>query len=335
MKKIVLSTLLASSLVACNQDDTTTNHSDGFSFESGFLVTNEGNFQSNNADITYFTTDFSKTENQIFRKVNNRPLGDVAQSIIQNNEYVFVMMNNSNTIEIVKKKTFESVATIHQNINAPRYATISHDKIWVANAGNNTISFYNLSDFSNSGTISLDFTPEYIESTNDYVYVSSNAWADTNQVAIYDATTAMHETTLTYDHPINGIAKHNHTIYILASGDSHTQLHAINDTTSELLDENESIASRFLAFDANKLYYTTGTQIKQFDLTTDNTTTLFEVPDTGWSAVYGFNVYQQHFFVADAKSFVEAGEIVIYNASGQKVQTIKTGIGPNAVYKIH
>src|SRR5690606_28718968 len=147
MKKHILSLFVAISLVACSNDHKTVTEQPA-NYSTGYLVTNEGNFHSNNADITYINANFTDSQNQIFRNVNNRALGDVAQSITQNANYVFVVMNNSNTIEVVNKNTFESVATISENINQPRYATITDNKLWVTNAGNNTISSYNLSDFT-------------------------------------------------------------------------------------------------------------------------------------------------------------------------------------------
>lgn len=333
MKKIVLSLFLATSLVACSDDENTTTETTQ-NYSSGYLITNEGIFNSNNADITYISSDFSSNENQLFRKVNNRALGDVAQSIAQNSEYVFVVMNNSNTIEVVKKNTFQTVTTITQNINQPRYATISSNKLWVTNAGNNTVTSYNLTDFSVSNTISLDFSPELIESTNDYIYVTTNAWGDAHKVNIYNAQTAENSTSVLFNEPINGITKNGNEVFVLASGENTSELHKINNTTVELVNENETTNAIFLTFDNNKLYYTSGVNIHQFDLSNNTLSTLFSVPDTGWSAIYGFNVYNQQFFVADAKSFSEAGEIVIYNDNGQAQKTIKTGIGPNGIYKI-
>lgn len=333
MKKHILSLFVAISLVACSNDDTTVTEQPA-NYSTGYLVTNEGNFNSNNADITYINANFTDSQNQIFRNVNNRALGDVAQSITQNANYVFVVMNNSNTIEVVNKNTFESVATISENINQPRYATITDNKLWVTNAGNNTISSYNLSDFTPSETISLNFTPELIDSTTDYIYVTTNPWADTHLIVPYSTDTHQPTLTTTLDAPVNGLVKQNDQIFVLSSGENFTQIYKVTSHTSYVMSQNEDTNSRFLSINGNKLYYTSGVAIKEYDMTSQTLSTLFSVPDTGWSAIYGFNVFDQHFFVADAKSFTEAGEVIIYNAGGNPLKTIKTGIGPNGIFKI-
>lgn len=333
MKKHILSLFVAMSLVACSNDDNTVTENSA-NFSSGYLVANEGNFNSNNADITYINANFTDSQNQIFRNVNNRALGDVVQSITQNTTYVFVVVNNSNTVEVVNKNTFESVATISQNINQPRYATITDNKLWVTNAGNNTISSYNLSDFSPSGTISLNFTPELIDSTTDYIYVTTNTWGEIHQVASYSTDTQQPALTITLDVPVNGLVKKNNQLFALASGENLTQIYEMSSQNSQIIHQNEDTNSRFLSIDGNKLYYTSGVTIKEYDMNSQTLSTLFSVPDTGWSAIYGFNVFDQHFFVADAKSFTEAGEVIIYNAGGNPLKTIKTGIGPNGIFKI-
>src|SRR5690606_36580142 len=238
MKKHILSLFVAISLVACSNDHKTVTEQPA-NYSTGYLVTNEGNFHSNNADITYINANFTDSQNQIFRNVNNRALGDVAQSITQNANYVFVVMNNSNTIEVVNKNTFESVATISENINQPRYATITDNKLWVTNAGNNTISSYNLSDFTPSETISLNFTPELIDSTTDYIYVTTNPWADTHLIVPYSTDTHQPTLTTTLDAPVNGLVKQNDQIFVLSSGENFTQIYKVTSHTSYIMSQNE------------------------------------------------------------------------------------------------
>lgn len=48
----------------------------------------------------------------IFREVNHRPLGDVAQSITKINGKYFVTLDNSKKIEVIDPETFGSVGTI-------------------------------------------------------------------------------------------------------------------------------------------------------------------------------------------------------------------------------
>lgn len=75
------------------------------------LVLNEGLINTNMGDISVIYRDGTVIPN-VFRDVNSRPMGDVAQSITRINGKYFLAMNNSNKIEIVEPGTFKSLGTI-------------------------------------------------------------------------------------------------------------------------------------------------------------------------------------------------------------------------------
>ncbi len=75
------------------------------------IVINEGVFPNGTASITLLQTDGNVTQD-IFRGVNNRPLGDVAQSITAINDLYYIPVNNGTKVEVVNQKTFQSVETM-------------------------------------------------------------------------------------------------------------------------------------------------------------------------------------------------------------------------------
>lgn len=75
------------------------------------IVLNEGRIYTNMGAISVIYKNGQVTPD-VFRLVNNRPLGDVAQSITMINGRYFVALNNSKKIEIVHPKTFKSEGTI-------------------------------------------------------------------------------------------------------------------------------------------------------------------------------------------------------------------------------
>lgn len=104
-----------------------------FSGEEGnsakMIVVNEGLFTTNTAALSVIYED-GKTYFDVFRWVNNRPLGDVAQSITEINGYYFVAINNSKRVEVLDKKTFKSVGCIrYKESGSPRFITPINDSI--------------------------------------------------------------------------------------------------------------------------------------------------------------------------------------------------------------
>lgn len=87
------------------------------------IVINEGLFTTNTAALSVIYED-GTTYWDVFRYVNQRPLGDVAQSIIKINDYLFVAVNNSRRIEVLEPNTFKSVGSIrYKQTGSPRYIT--------------------------------------------------------------------------------------------------------------------------------------------------------------------------------------------------------------------
>lgn len=93
------------------------------------VVVNEGLFTTNTAALSVIYED-GTTYFDIFRWVNHRPLGDVAQSVTDINDKYFVAVNNSRRIEILDKTTFKSVGSIrYKNSGSPRFIAPLNDSL--------------------------------------------------------------------------------------------------------------------------------------------------------------------------------------------------------------
>lgn len=75
------------------------------------IVLNEGLINTNMGAISLLYKDGTVVPD-VFRDVNRRPLGDVAQSMTKINGKYFVALNNSKKIEIIDPGTFRSLGTI-------------------------------------------------------------------------------------------------------------------------------------------------------------------------------------------------------------------------------
>ena len=108
MKKILAPIFAVALLYSCsNTDEDTIPVNQDEKFTDGIFVLNEGNFTRPNASITHINDNFSAITNDIFRTSNGHALGDVAQHMVVTDNYVYIVVNNSNTIEVVNKKTFK------------------------------------------------------------------------------------------------------------------------------------------------------------------------------------------------------------------------------------
>ncbi len=335
IKKFLSLLFCTTLLVSCSSSDDSKETTGGLNkYDDGVFISNEGNFMSSNGTISYITNDLSSIYNQIFKNANNgQSLGDVVQSIAFDGDLAFVVVNNSNVIEVVNKETFVKIHSITENMSSPRYAVVENEKIFVTHMYANKVTVYNLSDFSYINTIDLSFQPEFLVKNNGKIYVSSNFYADTNAIAIIDASSNTLINTLALDLSINGLTQGDDVVYALGSSSTGSKIYKIDLNGILTSNEINVTNARYLEFDSNNLYFTSNLKIYKTSPTIQNIQELFSVSDNSWSSLYGFEVFDGKVFTSDAKGFTEDGVVTIYSENGTVLKTFRAGLGPNGFYK--
>lgn len=144
---------------------------DSTTFSEGFFIINEGNFNWGNASVTFVDSSTNTAHQNIFQEVNNRPLGDVAQSMKVMNNRGYIVINGSNRIEVVDLKDFKVIKSI-EGFNSPRYIEfVDSTKAYVTNLYKD-ISVVDLTTNAITKTIK---TPEWTEGMvkyNQYMFVT-------------------------------------------------------------------------------------------------------------------------------------------------------------------
>ena len=112
---------LCASVLACDKEGTPYPGGDFSKLgEIEALVLNEGRINTNTGGISLIYKDKNVIAD-VFQEVNQRPLGDVAQSITMINGKYFVALDNSKKIEVVDPRTFVSLGTIlYEQAGSPR-----------------------------------------------------------------------------------------------------------------------------------------------------------------------------------------------------------------------
>ncbi|MGL4992844.1 MAG: hypothetical protein ACRC6R_01720 [Bacteroidales bacterium] len=99
------------------------------------IVVNEGQFGYGTSSLTTLSS-WGNVEQDVFRRINDRPMGDVAQSMTRIGDYYYVPLNNSKKIEVFEVDTYKSVETMSIGLNnmIPMYVThLGGDSIFVTN----------------------------------------------------------------------------------------------------------------------------------------------------------------------------------------------------------
>ncbi|WP_291728020.1 DUF5074 domain-containing protein [Bernardetia sp.] len=314
-------------------------------YAQGYLVVNEGVFGKNNATVGHISKNEMVTQ-QIFQTVNGDSLGDNLQSVSILGDEAYLLVSNSNKIEVVNRGTFERKATITGNFANPRYmASVGNNRAYVSSWGN----------FGNIGSAILvvDTNTEQVVSTIDagagpenVVYSQSAnkvfiANTFESSISVYDVSSNTLEATIDVspNSPKDMVTDKDGKIWVTASafGSSEGALHKINPTTNaiettiELNAGSENIGQQ-LAINPAKdiLYYnfSSGVYALSITATTQAASPLIQ------NGAYGVSVEPSNgdIWIGIANFSAPTGnEVIRYDSEGNAKGTFTASAGPNEV----
>ena len=358
--KSTLFILVSASLfiTSCKKDDDPIeNHTAKGPYHDGVFISNEGSFMGNNGSVSFYSyvddEDFGMVAdsvyNDIFQKENNRGLGDVVQSVSLYDSLAFIVVNNSNKVEVVTSENFKEFSVI-SGVSQPRYVVAEGTTAYVSAWGDGGVVYVvDLNDFSVSSTIKVGSGPEKMLIDGDKLYVAnSGGFGMDSTITIIDMNTNLKADSLVVGgNPQSIVKDKDGNKWILCSGTvqySEDWTSIIRQTPSQLvkLNNNDEIVKTVIiaetdhpaAFDINpegdKLYFGGGytySTIKSYSLK-ENEPTINEIIS---DMPYGFMVEKTtgELFVFMATSFTDNGQLKRYTSTGTLLKTYTVGIGPN------
>lgn len=315
----------------CGEEDTQTEFAD-------LLIVNEGTFNWNNSSVSLYKPSSQTISQNIYSQANNNTLlGDVAQSISQIANKAYIVVNNSNKVEIVDINNFNSLGSI-TGFTSPRYfLPINNNKAYVTDLYANSIQIVDLNSNSISGNIPLSGWSEELLLHNDSVYVCDVTNA--HLLIIDPATNTLIDSVKVGESPNNMVIDQNNKIWIMCSG-------GINSTLPQLIKFNpqtRTIEATFvfpsitespgnLKINAMKdqLYFL-NTNVYQMSI---NAVTLpssaFITSNNNTFYGLGIDPIQNEVYVSDAIDYVQNGIVFRYSSTGSIIDQFNCGIIPGA-----
>ncbi|TGE19942.1 DUF5074 domain-containing protein [Hymenobacter elongatus] len=190
------------------------------------FIVNEGNFGTPNGAVSVFNIASKKvTDPDIFKTVNSRPLGDNVQSMTVVDTVGYVVVTQSNKIEVVRLPEFKTVKRSVKTISGlakPRYfaalsATKGYVTEWVDYGVNGRLSVINLTTNTVLKTIPLSGkTPEQLLVVGNKVYVANSGG---NTISVINTTTDTEESVITVgDSPNSLVLDQSGQVWVLCGG---------------------------------------------------------------------------------------------------------------------
>lgn len=343
MKKPIFNTFIGIGLClggslffsSCSKDDD--NPSDR-TFGSGIYVTNEGQFNKANGDVSFIDKN-KAVEPNVFLAVNGRPAGDVIQSMLFHNEKAYIVANNSKTIEVANAKTFKS-ENIITGLEMPRYMAAAGSKGYVSEyvtfSGNGRISVVDLKTNAVTKTIEVGPSPEKLLIFNNKLYVVNSG---SNTVSVINLTTETAEAPITVgDAPNSLVLDANNKLWVLCGaifGSTDGSLVRINPATNAIEKTYTfpagAIAPQYLTINAtrNTLLYTYDNKVFKMGIS-ENSLPGSAVVSRSFMSI-GINPENSE-IMGGTGSYTSAGKVIRYNFTGAVIDSFTVGIAPNGFY---
>ena len=303
------------------------------------LVLNEGNFRSANASLSLYSSETNEVLEKVFHSNNSgRPLGDVAQSFLTHNGKGFIVVNNSNKIEVVNLSDFKSIGKI-DGLNSPRYILpVGGDKAYVSDLYEDEIYVVDLESLAILKKIRTDGWTEEMVLVADKAFVTQ---VDSNQVLVFDVNTdtliSKIETSIA---PMSIALDINQRIWIGCTGGlsmGKPALMQIDPNSFQILKKmeiqniNASIGSLEFNASKDKLFFL-NTDLYRIDIQDSVLPNMPYIRSNNRNFyAYGINPFNDEIYISDAIDFQQNGVIYRYNSNAQEIGNFYAGLIPGFI----
>lgn len=191
MKKLFLLSALAVAMLmtACTKDEEVKQDNKPATTSATAYLINQGNWGSNEAEISSFDPAVGTMTNNFFQAKNNRALGDLAQDILQYGSKVYVTVSGSGTIEVLDAKTGVSSKKIEMGDRYPRYMAAEGGKLYVSCYYPASVVRIDTATLETEATCTLgENYPEGICIVGENLYVCNSYGMTTQGGYVYDST---------------------------------------------------------------------------------------------------------------------------------------------------
>jgi YVTN family beta-propeller protein len=312
---------------------------DRFSFGGGAFIINEGNFNAGNGSLSFYSYDSSKVFNDMFFKRNDRPLGDVPNSVVIYGGKIYIVVNNSGKIEVAGQNEIESIDLI-SNLKSPRNMIVLNDqKAYVTSLWSDSVTIVDLYQNTISGYINIGRSSEALVLAGNTAYVCS--WANGNSVTAINIMTDQVITHIEVGvEPESMVIDSEFNLWVLCSGgwrnEYFPELVRINTFTNRVdkrfafpAKEDTPSCLKIDGLGQNLFYIDKG--VRKMAI---HAAALPEAPlivHDGWFYKLGVNPANGDILVTDAADYMQNGSLLIYKNDGSFVSKHTTGIIPGNI----
>jgi YVTN family beta-propeller protein len=344
-RPLLLSAALLSFLASCSDNDNTPPAPTGGSGQYAFVI-NEGNFTNGTGSVSRFDKSTKALTVDAFGSANSGAvLGSVVQSMGIIGTTGYVVVNNSNKIEVVSLPDFKSKATI-SGLNQPRYflpstanALKGYVTEWLGGpypapytAGR--VSSIDLATNKVISSVPVGTNPERMVATAGNIYVANSG--SSFLTVINDASGSVTGTIALPSPASSLVVDKNGALWILCGTDyvskPATLEKFIPATSTQQVFPFPAVGSGSglrIGPDGQQLYYSYGKGEYRMNIADTALPTTPLIP----RSFYGFDIDPTtgQLYGTDALNYASPGRLIRYQPNGTKLDSATVQVSPNGV----
>ncbi|MCS6819911.1 MAG: hypothetical protein RMJ53_04505 [Chitinophagales bacterium] len=305
-------------------------------------IINEGNFQFGNASIDVYFPDSQKIYKNVFKHVNNSSLGDVAQSAVLTDETLFVVVNNSEKIVAIDRKTYKEKYSIKLPGSSPRYmCLVSSTKAFVSELYAKKIWIINPETGELTGSINTEGWTEQMALFDKELFVAQRSRPNdiyvANVLVINTQTNQIIQRISLPEEPVS-LAATSGKVWVLCKNFQssvkptliciNASMKTIERQYDFLPDDSPSLLRSIVP--SNKLFWINN-GVYSMQTNQDSLPLQPLIPGNNRN-IYAMDINPENeeIYVADAHDYVQSSTVYRYNKSGILMHSFKAGIITNS-----
>ncbi len=303
------------------------------------LIGNEGGFTFGNASLDAYDPEEESYSTAVFQAANDRPLGDVLQDVSLIDGRLYLVVNNSNRVEVVDTSDFSLIGSI-TGLTSPRYILqATKEKLYVTDFLANEIHIIDPVPFRKTGAIPLQGWTEELIKVGEEVFVT-NRFSSFLYIIDIQTDVLVDSIQVAYG-PGAIIQDAEGMLWVYCAGDPVTNedggLFRIEPSSRRIekqftLPVDAGLFPR-LALDSEKdtLFFLLN-GVYELDIRTTQLPIDPHISASGKN-FYGldFDTRSNSLLVADAKDFQQKGDVLFFDRSGRNIRRLQAGIIPSRV----
>ncbi|HLX13210.1 MAG TPA: YncE family protein [Bacteroidota bacterium] len=313
----------------------------------GVYVVNEGNFGHNNATLTFYVPDSQKAYQDVFAAVNGRGLGDTGNDILIHSGKAYIVVNNSQKIEVINIANNVSVGTVTIPGSRSPYklAILNDSSAYVSNVDDSSVTEFNPTSLQiTQDRIRVGQNPQGVAIAYGKLYVCNSGFGGDSTVTVVSTVTNAPIKNIVVGKSPSWIAVDSHGNVVVKCDGYSDYIDSTNDTPGGIYTIS-SIADTVMmslplplepyghpgrmAVSAQGVgFVQVRNAILEFDTNTDEIVSAAFL-SLSWTP-YGiaYDDIGNRLYLSDPVDYVQPGKVHIYNASGSEVTSFSAGVIP-------